>query len=136
MDEKKQRRSEIFNEALDAAGIPVWGRAASIVKQIGCTPASAQAWVKGSLPSEPEKLIAMCDAYDIDLYLWVQFKSRKKTEPIGDVLEAVVYVKDFETKSNLTLDPEQFAHLCGAYMDVDKRASMDDLVSILKKTSV
>jgi len=135
-DEKKAKREMIFKDALDAAGVPNWGRAASIVKRVGCTPASAQAWVRGSLPSEPERLIQMCDEYDIDLYLWVDFKSRKKTESIGELLEAVIYVKDFEAKSNLTLDPEQFAHLCGAYIDPSRRASMDDLVSILKKTSV
>jgi hypothetical protein len=78
----------------------------------------------------------MCDAYDIDLYLWVDFKSRKKSEPINALLDAVIYVKDFETKSNLTLDPEQFAHLCGAYLDVEKRTSMEELVSILKKTNI
>ena len=135
-DEKKERRSKIINAALDAANVPEWGRAAAIVKQIGCTPASAQAWVRGSLPSEPERLIAMCDAYDIDLYLWVDFKSRKKSEPVNALLDSVIYVKDFETKSNLTLDPEQFAHLCGAYLDVEKRASMEELVSILKKTNI
>tara|TARA_R110000822_G_scaffold192078_10_gene330794 strand:- start:53 stop:463 length:411 start_codon:yes stop_codon:yes gene_type:complete len=136
MDDKKEIRAEIFNKALDAAGIPVWGRAARIVDRVGCTPASAQAWVRGSLPSEPERVIEMCDAYDIDLYLWVEFKSRKKSEPINALLDAVIYVKDFETKSNLTLDPEQFAHLCGAYLDVEKRASMEELVSILKKTNI
>ena len=135
-EEKKERRSKIINAALDAANVPEWGRAAAIVKQIGCDPASAAAWVKGSLPSQPERLIDMCDAYDIDLYLWVDFKSRKKSEPINALLDAVIYVKDFETKSNLTLDPEQFAHLCGAYLDVEKRASMEELVSILKKTNI
>jgi hypothetical protein len=133
MDEiKKTQRAEIFRDALDAAGVPEWGRGASIVKATGCSPASAQAWIRGSLPSDGERIIQLCDLYNIDLYLWVDLKSREKPDTTNVMLEAIVYVKDFEEKSNFTLTAAQFAHLCGAYLDENKRANIEEIVSILK----
>jgi hypothetical protein len=133
MDEiKKTQRAEIFRDALNAAGIPEWGRGASIVKATGCSPASAQAWIRGSLPSDGERIIQLCDLYNIDLYLWVDLKSREKPDTTNIMLEAIVYVKDFEEKSNFTLTAAQFAHLCGAYLDENKRANIEEIVSILK----
>jgi hypothetical protein len=135
MDEiKKTQRAEIFRDALNAAGIPEWGRGASIVKATGCSPASAQAWIRGSLPSDGERIIQLCDLYNIDLYLWVDLKSREKPDTTNIMLEAIVYVKDFEEKSNFTLTAAQFAHLCGAYLDENKRANIEEIVSILKVT--
>jgi hypothetical protein len=131
-DVKKTQRAEIFREALNAAGIPEWGRGASIVKATGCSPASAQAWIRGSLPSDGERIIQLCDLYNIDLYLWVDLKSREKADTTNVLLEAIVYVKDFEEQSNFTLTPAQFAHLCGAYLDENKRANIEEIVSILK----
>jgi hypothetical protein len=133
-DVKKTQRAEIFREALNAAGIPEWGRGASIVKATGCSPASAQAWIRGSLPSDGERIIQLCDLYNIDLYLWVDLKSREKPDTTNIMLEAIVYVKDFEEKSNFTLTAAQFAHLCGAYLDENKRANIEEIVSILKVT--
>ena len=133
MDEiKKTQRAEIFRDALNAAGIPEWGRGASIVKATGCSPASAQAWIRGSLPSDGERIVELCDLYHIDLYLWVTLESRGESQVSNVLLEAIVYVKDFEEQSNFTLTPAQFAHLCGAYLDENKRANIDEIVSILK----
>ena len=125
-------RAEIFNAALDAAGVPVWGRGASIVKDTGCSPASAQAWIRGSLPSDGERIVQLCDLYKIDLYLWVDLKTRNERNDINILLEAIVYVKDFEAKASFSLTPSQFAHMCAAYLDENKRASVDEIISILK----
>lgn len=133
MDEKKQQRAKIFNDALDRCGVPEWGRGASIVKATGCSAASAQAWIRGSLPSDGERIIELCDLYHIDLYLWVTLATRDKAQPIDTMLEAIVYVKDFEEKSDFSLTPKQFAHLCGAYLDESKRASIDEIIAILAK---
>jgi len=131
-DNKKTKRAAIFNAALDAAGVPEWGRGASIVKATGCSPASAQAWIRGSLPSDGERIVQLCDLYNIDLYLWVDLKSRDERNKINVLLEAIVYVKDFEEQSHFMLTPAQFAHLCSAYLDENKRANIDEIVSILK----
>ena len=133
MDDKKQQRAKIFNDALDKAGVPEWGRGASIVKATGCSAASAQAWIRGSLPSDGERIVELCDLYHIDLYLWVTLESRESAQPIDTMLEAIVYVKDFEEKSNFTLTPSQFAHLCAAYLDESKRASINEITAILAK---
>lgn len=131
---KKNKRAAIFKDALDRAGIPEWGRGASIVKQTGCSPASAQAWIRGSLPSDGERIVELCDLYNIDLYQWVTLQSRNNINPqINTMIEAIIYVKDFEEKSNFSLTPAQFAHLCAAYLDEDKRANIDEIVSILGK---
>jgi hypothetical protein len=135
MDEqsKKDRRATIFKSALDKSGVPEWGRGASIVKATGCSPASAQAWIRGSLPSDGERIVELCDLYHIDLYLWVTLATRDKAQPIDTMLEAIVYVKDFEEKSTSTLTPSQFSRLCGAYLDESNRASFDAIVAILAK---
>ena len=133
-DSKKKQRAAIFGDALNAAGVPEWGRGASIVKATGCSPASAQAWIRGSLPSDGERIVQLCDLYNIDLYLWVDLKSRRDDSSTTILLEAIVYVKDFEEKSNFTLTPAQFAHLCGAYLDENKRANIDEIVTILKSS--
>lgn len=133
MDDKKQQRAKIFNDALDKAGVPEWGRGASIVKATGCSAASAQAWIRGSLPSDGERIVELCDLYHIDLYLWVTLESRESAQPIDTMLEAIVYVKDFEEKSNFTLTPSQFAHLCACYLDESKRASINEITAILAK---
>ena len=134
MDNKKELRGEIFNAALDAAGVPVWGRGASIVKDTGCSPASAQAWIRGSLPSDGERIIQLCDLYNIDLYLWVDLKSRTRPDKTEVLLEAIVYVKDFEAQASFDLTPSQFAHMCAAYLDKNKRANIDEIISILKNS--
>lgn len=133
-DNKKTQRAAIFGDALNAAGVPEWGRGASIVKATGCSPASAQAWIRGSLPSDGDRIVQLCDLYNIDLYLWVDLKSRRDDSSTTILLEAIVYVKDFEEKSNFTLTPAQFAHLCGAYLDENKRANIDEIVTILKSS--
>jgi len=132
VDNKKELRAEIFNAALDAAGVPDWGRGASIVKDTGCSPASAQAWIRGSLPSDGERIVQLCDLYKIDLYLWVDLKTRENPDNINVLLEAIIFVKDFEEKSGFSFSPAQFAHLCSAYLDENKRANINEIVAILK----
>lgn len=132
-NDKKAARAVIFNDALDKAGVPTWGRGASIVSSTGCSPASAQAWIRGSLPSDGERIVELCDLYVIDIYLWIKLKSRKVANPVNVMLEAIVYVKDFEEKSNFTLTPAQFAHMCGAYLDENKRAQIHEIMEILAK---
>jgi hypothetical protein len=132
-DEKKLKRAEIFKAALDAAGVPDWGRGSSIVKSTGCSPASAQAWIKGSLPSDGERIVELCDLYRIDLYLWVTLESRDTDQTAQKMIEAIVYVKDFEEKAPFSLTPYQFAHMCAAYLDENKRESINTIIDILAK---
>jgi hypothetical protein len=135
MADEKKRRAELFAAALDAKKVPRWGRGASIVKEVACSPASAQAWIRGSLPHDAERLVELCDTYDIDLYEWVTLKSRKNPEVSqanSDVMiEAICYVKEFEEKSGFTFTPTQFAKLLVMYLDESKRESIGDIIDLL-----
>ena len=128
---KKEKRVEIFKAALDKAGVPEWGRGAAIVKQTGCSPASAQAWIRGSLPSDGERIVELCDLYHIDLYLWITLASRGDSLIADSMTEAIIYVKRFEEKTDFTLTPEQFAHMCLMYLDAEKREGLASMVEVL-----
>lgn len=130
---KKEKRVEIFKAALDKAGVPDWGRGAAIVKDTGCSPASAQAWIRGSLPSDGERIVELCDLYHIDLYLWVTLESRGESTVSDFMTEAIIYVKRFEEKTDFTLTPEQFAHMCLMYLDAEKREGLASMVEVLSK---
>lgn len=133
MDEKtkKERRAEIFKDALDKAGVPEWGRGAAIVKQTGCSPASGQAWIRGSLPSDGERIVELCDLYHIDLYLWITLESRGDSLIADSMTEAIIYVKHFEEKTAFTLTPEQFSLMCLMYLDAEKRDGIADMMDVL-----
>ena len=134
---KKQKREDIFKTALDKAGVPLWGRGAAIVKDTGCSPASAQAWIRGSLPSDGERIVELCDLYHIDLYLWVTLESRAEPRTSEIMAEAIIYVKQFDEKTAFTITPEQFAHMCLIYLDTEKRGGLASMVEVLsKKTGV
>ena len=128
---KKEKRVEIFKAALDKAGVPDWGRGAAIVKDTGCSPASAQAWIRGSLPSDGERIIELCDLYHIDLYLWVTLESRGDSLIADSMTEAIIYVKHFEEKTTFTLTPEQFSLMCLMYLDSGKRDGIADMMNVL-----
>ena len=135
MDEKtkKEKRADIFKTALDKAGVPDWGRGAAIVKQTDCSPASAQAWIRGSLPSDGERIVELCDLYHIDLYLWITLQSRGESKVSESMTEAIIYVKQFEEKTAFTLTPDQFAHMCLMYLDTEKREGLASMVEVLSK---
>ena len=135
MDEKtkKEKRADIFKTALDKAGVPDWGRGAAIVKQTGCSPASAQAWIRCSLPSDGERIVELCDLYHIDLYLWITLQSRGESKVSESMTEAIIYVKQFEEKTAFTLTPDQFAHMCLMYLDTEKREGLASMVEVLSK---
>ena len=135
MADEKERRAEIFAAALDIKKVPRWGRGASIVKEVQCSPASAQAWMRGSLPQDAQRLVQLCDVYDIDLYEWVTLKSRNEPDAgqasVDVMIEAICYVKTFEEKSNYTFTPKQFAKLCAMFLDESKRESIGDIIDLL-----
>lgn len=128
---KKEKRADIFKTALDKAGVPDWGRGAAIVKETGCSPASAQAWIRGSLPSDGERIVELCDLYHIDLYLWITLESRGESTVSDSMTEAIIYVKHFEERTAFTLTPEQFSLMCLMYLDAEKRDGIADMMKIL-----
>jgi hypothetical protein len=135
MADRRKERLEVFKAALDNAGVPEWGRAQAIVKATGCSAASAQAWIKGSLPSDAARVVELCDLYKIDLYLWVMLESREiltSHQKIAQLIrDAVLYVKELEEKSDYTFTAGQLAKLCAMYPDENKRDNISDIIDVM-----
>jgi hypothetical protein len=112
----KLERADWFNKALDIAGVPQWGRSASLVQSLGCSPATAQGWCRGSLPSDPVVLIQVCDTFQIDLYKWVNGEDRPTAYSHKAIITAVETLKTFEIDSEITLSPKQFAKMFAAIL--------------------
>ena len=67
----REARSERFMSILKRHQIPKHGAQTIMAKEIGVSDATIAAWMRGSLPRDPVVLIQFCDAYDVDLYWWV-----------------------------------------------------------------
>ena len=130
----KQDRADVFNAALDRAGVPNWGRNAELVKRIKCSPATAQGWCRGSLPSDPQTLDSVCDAYNIDLYAWVDGKTRGSTSIDTDKMtSAVIQAKTLFEAVGLNVDTEQFAKvICYLYTLNGEGDVVDAITELIK----
>lgn len=130
----KQDRADVFNAALDRAGVPNWGRNAELVKRIKCSPATAQGWCRGSLPSDPQTLVSVCDAYNIDLYAWVDGKTRGSTSIDTDKMtSAVIQAKTLFEAVGLNVDTEQFAKvICYLYTLNGEGDVVDAITELIK----
>lgn len=67
---KKNQRAERFETLLKRHGMAKHGAATAIAKRIGVSDATVSAWLKGSMPRDPEVLLRFCDEYDVDPYWW------------------------------------------------------------------
>lgn len=130
----KEERAKFFNSALDKAGVPNWGRNAEIVKRIKCSPATAQGWCRGSLPSDPETLVSVCDAFNVDLYAWVDGKSRGSTSIDSDkMMKALIQAKSLFEAVGMNLETSQYAKvICYLYTlngEGDVVSAITDLIN-------
>ena len=107
----KEARAAFLNEELDKKGIAGWGRASHIKNKVGCSNASAAAWLEGSLPKNLDMAIKFCDVFDIDLYQWVNGESRGLNITQQRLTELLVLAKVFEDKHNVDLTAKQLAGL-------------------------
>jgi len=107
----KEARAAFLNEELDKRGIAGWGRASHIKNKVGCSNASAAAWLEGSLPKNLDMAIKFCDVFDIDLYQWVNGESRGLNITQQRLTELLVLAKVFEDKHNVDLTAKQLAGL-------------------------
>lgn len=130
----KQDRADVFNAALDRAGVPNWGRSAELVRRLKCSPATAQGWCRGSLPSDPQTLVSVCDAYNIDLYAWVDGKTRGSTSIDTDKMtSAVIQAKTLFEAVGLEVDTEQFAKvICYLYTLNGEGDVVDAITELIK----
>lgn len=64
-------RADRFMSILKRHQIPKHGAQTIMAKVVGVSDATIAAWMRGSLPRDPVVLLTFCDAYDVDLYWWV-----------------------------------------------------------------
>lgn len=106
-----KKRSEYLNKQLDKRGVASWGRASEIARRTGCSNATADAWLKGSLPKNIQMGIKFADEFDLDFYEWSTGKSRGAFISESRLTELIHRCKNFEDKYNIDLSAKQMAAL-------------------------
>tara|TARA_Y100000114_G_C11736448_1_gene316452 strand:- start:162 stop:572 length:411 start_codon:yes stop_codon:yes gene_type:complete len=102
----KEDRAKWLSKTLDARGIPEYGRASRISKDIGCANAVATGWIRGTLPRDVVLGFKFCDFYNIDFREW--------TFGIPSVVvseqwfEAIATAREFEEAYRNDLTTDQF----------------------------
>lgn len=127
----KETRAAFLNEELDKKGIAGWGRASHIKNKIGCSNASAAAWLEGSLPKNLDMAIKFCDVFDIDLYQWVNGESRGLNVTEKQLTTLLLRCKAFEDEYGIDLSAKQLAAL--VLMGFTAPNDMDVFMSNLHK---
>ncbi len=106
-----KKRSEYLNKQLDKRGVASWGRASEIARRTGCSNATADAWLKGSLPKNIQMGINFADEFGLDFYEWSTGKSRGAFISESRLTELIHRCKNFEDKYNIDLSAKQMAAL-------------------------
>ncbi len=115
---KREQRSDRFRAVLKRHGIAEHGAQTAIAKEVGVSDATVAAWMRGSLPRDPEVLFRFCDVYDVDPYWWVNGKSRPRASVDSEKLvRSFSAVREWKTANQLTLSNEQEALCAGKVYD-------------------
>lgn len=102
----KEDRAKWLSKTLDARGIPEYGRASRISKDIGCANAVATGWIRGTLPRDVVLGFKFCDFYNIDFREWTfGIPSVVVSE---EWLRAIAMAREFEEAYDRTLTTDQF----------------------------
>lgn len=106
--DKKPQRAERFAAILKRHSMALHGAATSIANRIGVSDATVSAWMRGSLPRDPDVLIDFCDEFDVDLYWWVKGVARPRAGVDPEKLvRAFQHLTHYTDKNNLELTTEQ-----------------------------
>ena len=130
----REARSVRFMSILKRHQIPKHGAQTIMAKEIGVSDATIAAWMRGSLPRDPVVLIGFCDAYDVDLYWWVNGVPRPTD---GVAVEKLVRASQSVSKwaeiNNIDLKEDQRMALIGKiYNDpVKERDILDSMAEVL-----
>ena len=130
-----KKRSEYLNKHLDKRGVASWGRASEIARRTGCSNATADAWLKGSLPKNIQMGITFADEFSLDFYEWSTGKSRGAFISESRLTELIHRCKNFEDKYNIDLNAKQMAALIlmGESDEQSLETFMDNLRTFLAK---
>lgn len=115
---KRNQRSQRFKSVLKRHGIPEHGAQTAIAKSVGVSDATVAAWMRGSMPRDPEVLIRFCDVYDVDLYWWTNGQQRPRDSIDSEKLvRSFKKVSEYRDTRDLNLSQEQIALLCAKVYD-------------------
>lgn len=115
---KREQRSERFRAVLKRHGIAEHGAQTAIAKEVGVSDATVAAWMRGSMPRDPEVLFRFCDCYDVDPYWWTSGQSRPRNGIDTEKLVRTTHTVDaFVTAHDLNLSLEQTALLIAKCYD-------------------
>lgn len=115
---KRSQRSDRFKAILRRHGIAEHGAQTAIAKSVGVSDATVAAWMRGSMPRDPEVLFRFCDVYDVDPYWWTSGQSRPRDSIDAEKLvRAFKVVHDYCEANGLKVSQEQMALLCAKVYD-------------------
>ena len=107
-DPKRAGRAERFASVLKKQQIPTHGAQKIVSEKIDVSDATVAAWMRGSLPRNPEVLIRFCDAYSVDLYWWVNGEARPQHKVVPQkYLDAIKYVDDYFVSHSIEITERQ-----------------------------
>ena len=109
---KKSARADRFLAILKRHGMPAHGAATAISKKVNVSDATASAWMRGSMPRDPEVLFRFCDEFDVDPYWWTDGVERPREGLDAEKLvRAMKTVSTFKERESLVMTVEQEALL-------------------------
>ena len=115
---KREQRSERFKAVLKRHGIAEHGAQTAIAKEVGVSDATVAAWMRGSMPRDPEVLFRFCDCYDVDPYWWTNGQSRPRDSIDTEKLVRSTHTVDaFIIAHDLVVSLEQNALLIAKCYD-------------------
>jgi transcriptional regulator with XRE-family HTH domain len=115
---KREQRSERFKAVLRRHGIAEHGAQTAIAKAVGVSDATVAAWMRGSMPRDPDVLFRFCDVYDVDPYWWTSGQSRPRDSIDSEKLvRSFITVNEYKEAQNLILTTEQTALLTANVYD-------------------
>ena len=115
---KREQRSERFKAVLRRHGIAEHGAQTAIAKAVGVSDATVAAWMRGSMPRDPDVLFRFCDVYDVDPYWWTSGQSRPRDSIDSEKLvRSFITVNEYKEAHNLILTTEQTALLTANVYD-------------------
>lgn len=115
---KKEQRADRFAAILKRHGIPTHGAATQIAKEIGVSDATVSAWMRGSMPRDPDVFFAFCDRYDVDPHWWTNGQARPRDSlDLERFVRASVLVEGWMASVGATVTTEQKALLIAKVYD-------------------
>ncbi len=98
-------RADWLHETLDARGIPSYGRASIISRNMQCAKAASTGWLKGTLPRDMRLGFRFADQYGFDVREWVMGTKQEANE--ANWSRAINTARAFE-KTVASLSDDQF----------------------------